>query len=304
MATIEKVEFSGWANCTKISNGTLEMTIPTDIGIRIMGFGFIGKDNLMAVFPEDAGQTGGDEWVPYGGHRLWHAPEVKPRTYYPDNSPITVEEHGDFVRLIQDTESTTGIQKEIDIYMEDGSSSVKLVHRLKNHGQWDVDLAVWALSMMTTSGTCIVPLPPRGPHTEFLAPVNALAMWAYTDMRDERWTWGEKYILLRQDPNRPEPQKVGVMDTDNWIGYAYNNQLFVKTFEYIEGATYPDFGCTIETFTNDAFLEVETLSPMVKLAAGASAEHTETWHMFDGVPAPENDADVDANILPKVQDLL
>jgi len=304
MTQVEKVAFSGWENCYKLSNGEIELIVTTDIGPRIMSFGFAGKDNFMAVFEESKGQTGGDEWVPYGGHRLWHAPEVKPRTYFPDNSPITLEEHDGFVRVTQPTEAATGIQKEIDISMSADSNQVKLVHRLTNKGVWDVDLAVWALTMVTTGGTAILPMPPRGSHTEFLAPVNALAMWAYTDMRDPRWTWGEKYILLRQDPNAAVPQKVGAMVTDNWIGYAYNDQLFVKTFEYVEGATYPDFGCTVETFTNNAFLEVETLSPMVKLAPGASAEHVEHWYMFDGVAKPENDADVDANVLPKVQTVL
>ena len=31
----------------------------------------------------EKGKTGGSEWHIYGGHRLWHAPEVMPRTYYP-----------------------------------------------------------------------------------------------------------------------------------------------------------------------------------------------------------------------------
>ena len=63
--------------------------------------------------------------------------------------------------------------------------------------------APWALSVMDTGGTAIIPLPPRGSHEDNLLPANSMTFWAYTDMADPRWTWGEKYLLLRQDSAKP-----------------------------------------------------------------------------------------------------
>ena len=47
-----------------------------------------------------------------------------------------------------------------------------------------------------------------------------------------------------------------------------SGSLFVKTIEFRDGATYPDFGCNFETFTNEEMLEVEALGPLVRLEAG------------------------------------
>jgi hypothetical protein len=33
-------------------------------------------------------------------------------------------------------------------------------------------------------------------------------------------------------------------------------------------------------------------------------EHVERWHLFEDVPAPQDDADVEAHVLPKIEALL
>jgi hypothetical protein len=60
----------------------------------------------------------------------------------------------------------------------------------------------------------------------------------------------------------------------------------------------------VETFTNTTMLEVETLGPMTRVDPGATLGHTENWFLFDGVPMPANDADVDQHILPKIKGIM
>jgi len=298
----EKTDYRGWPNCYRLSNGIVDLIVTTDVGPRIIRFGFLNEGNEFKEYEEMVGQIGGDEWRIYGGHRLWHAPENDPRTYFPDNTPVQIEEHESFVRLIQSTEPTTGIQKEIDLVLAPDAARVTVTHRLRNAGSlWDVELAPWALSVMAVGGKAIIPLPPRGTHPEHLLPTNTLTLWAFTDMTDPRWTWGSKYVLLRQDESVETPQKVGLMVPDGWAAYARNNHLFVKKFDYRAEARYPDLGSSVETFTNHEMLELETVAPVVRLKPGDSVEHVEHWFLFRDVPAPENDADVDRDILPKVQ---
>jgi hypothetical protein len=248
------------------------------------------------------GQTRDGEWMIYGGHRLWHAPEVKPRTYFPDNFPIKIEQHSGFVSLVQPTERTTGIQKEIDITVSpDDDSHVRVFHRLTNTNLWAVEFAPWALSVMAPGGKAIIPLPPRGTHEENLLPVNSFTMWAYTDMTDPRWTWGERYVMLRQDPEVESPQKLGAKVPDGWAAHVRNNHLFVKTFSFDPEGTYPDFGVNVETFTNNEMLELETLGPITRLEPNESVEHVEDWYLFDGVAEPKHEDDVDEYVLPKVE---
>jgi hypothetical protein len=261
----------------------------------------VGEENEFKEYEDTAGQVGGDEWRIYGGHRLWHAPEARPRTYCPDNSPVALEQHPDFVRLIQPTEATTGIQKEIDVRLSPTEAQVEVTHRLRNTNLWAVELAPWALSVMAPAGTAIIPLPPRRSHEESLLPTSTIALWAYTDMADPRWRWGKRYVLLRQDPQSDAPQKAGVMVTDGWAAYARAGHLFLKRFRYVEHAHYPDFGCSVEAFTNADMLELETLGPLVHLHPGAAVEHVERWHLFRDVPTPQNDADVDRDILARIK---
>ncbi|MGD2050024.1 MAG: hypothetical protein PVH03_11020 [Chloroflexota bacterium] len=298
---LKKLNYKGWANCYRMSNGLVELIATTDVGPRLIRFGFAGDDNEFKEFEEMLGQTGGNEWRNYGGHRLWHAPEAMPRTYSPDNSPVNLEKGDGFVRLVQPPEPATGIQKEMDISLVPDTAQAVVTHRLRNFNMWAVKLAPWALTVLASSGVAIVPLPPRGPHPENLRPTSALTLWAYTDMSDPRWTWGRQYLLLHQDPEANTPQKIGLHDSDGWAAYARNGHLFVKTFDYQQDVAYPDFNSTVEVFTDAQILEVETLGPLVELAPGATAEHVERWFLFRDVPAPEDDVGVEEHVLPKIK---
>jgi hypothetical protein len=299
----EKIEYGGWPNCYRLANEQVELIVTTDVGPRIIRFGFVGERNEFKEFAGAMGKTGGDKWNSFGGHRLWHAPEEEPRTYAPDNEPVEIEEHGGFIRLRPPVETSTGLQKEIDIYLDAQAAQVRVVHRLLNRSMWGIELAPWALSVMASGGSCIFPLPERGLHPENLQPASNLTLWKFTDMSDPRWTWGRKYIQLRQDVNLDSPQKVGASVPDGWAAYLNEGHLFVKKFDYESGARYADLNANFETFTNEEMLEVETLGPLQIIPAGGSIEHVERWGLFRDVAAPQNEADIDANIVPLVQQI-
>ncbi len=298
---MEKVDYRGWKSCYRLANELVELVVTGDVGPRIIRFGFVGGPNEFWENERWVGRVAGEEWVNYGGHRLWHAPEREPRTYAPDNAPVQVEEHGDFVRFSQPVETSTGIQKELDIRLVAGVPRVEVTHRLRNENPWAVEMAPWALSVMAAGGTAVLPLPPRGAHDENLAPTSALVLWAYTDMSDPRWHWGRRFVLLRQDVEIEGVQKVGASVPDGWVAYAREGHLFVKSFEYVAGARYPDFGASVELFTDAEMLEVETLAPLAQVAPGAAAEHVETWRLFANVTAPTNDAGVREGVLPHLE---
>ncbi len=296
---LENITYRGLANCYRLSNDTIDLIITAGFGPRLLRFGFVGQENeFFETEPLEAPRD--DVWRLYGGHRLWHAPETPGRTDVPDNQPVTVEDHGDFVRVIQPVEARTGIQKEMDISLESNQASVKVVHRMRNRGVWTVELSIWALSVMRGGGTAIIPLPPRGTHPEALLPTGRIVLWAYTDMADARWRWGRKYIQLRQDSSADQPQKFGAAVVDGWAAYARSGHLFVKTFAYDKRAVYPDQGSSVEVFTNSDMLELETLSSLITLPPDGVGEHVERWFLFRDVPDASSDDDIDAHILPLI----
>jgi hypothetical protein len=297
---ISEVDYRGWPNSLRLANGLVDLVVTTDVGPRVIRWGFAGGENEFAEFESDLGLTGGSGLRLYGGHRLWHAPEVMPRTYGPDNGPVALEQHGEFVRVIQPVEPGTGIQKELDIALDPDAARARVTHRLRNLNVWPVDLAPWAITIMRPGGTAILPLPPRKAASESLQLTAALALWAYTDMSDPRWRWGRRFILLRPDPELREPQKAGLNWAAGWIAWARGGSLFVKRVVRLQSAEYPDMGSSIETYCAGDVLEIETLAPLSRLEPGATAEHLEEWLLFSGVPVPENDGDVAAHVLPKI----
>lgn len=296
---VERISWGGWSNCVRISNDHIELIVTTDVGPRVIYAGLTGKGNVFHVNEAMLGRTGGDKWLSYGGHRLWHAPEDAVRTYYPDNHAVEVITKFGEVQFVAPVETTTGIQKTVHIRLGEGAD-VTVQHVMKNHNLWDVTLSLWALSVMRAGGVSVIPLPPRGTHPEELLPNTQLIFWPYADLSDPRWTFGREFLLLRQDAQAETPQKMGGLLSSSWLGYVNDGVLFVKHFDYDAQASYPDMGCNAEVFTNRAMLELETLSPLYTIAPQATVTHVERWQLFDGVPTPTHDDDVKQHILPKI----
>lgn len=312
---MEKIAYAGWPNCIRLANDKVELIVTTDVGPRIIRYGFIGQDNEFFEDPSQIGKTGGDEWMGFGGHRLWLAPESNPRSYYPDNNPIKYEMEGNTLKLTASTEPTTGMQKEIYITLDGPSNHAKVEHRITNNNLWGVEFSPWALTVMNGGGEAIFPQEPYNPHPavpdypgqeidqRYYLPVRSLVLWSYTKLNDPRYVFTEKYLIVKQDRN-PKPQKIGLSNNQEWAAYARNGHLFVKTVEVEPEYTYPDDGCVFETFTNENMLELETLAPITWLEPGDTAVHQEDWYLFDNINFENTDESIDANVIPKVKSIL
>jgi hypothetical protein len=278
MLKIEKQSFKGWPNSWLVTNGEVDLVVTSDIGPRIMRFGFVEGQNFFKEFEDQMGTSGEDFWQPRGGHRVWIAPEDAVMSYAPDNSPGKVTVRAGVLEATGPVEPLTGLEKKISVKMASEGSSVEVVHHIRNAGAKPYTLAPWVLTMMAQGGRGIHGFPPRGTHPEVLAPTNPLVMWAFSHLNDPRWTFTEKYMVLRQDPKNPVPQKLGAYNTRTWGAYHLNFELFLKRYEPTAPASaYADFGCSYETFTNADILELETLGPVTTLAPGESVTHTEQW---------------------------
>jgi hypothetical protein len=300
---IEKVNFKGWPNSYRVTNGEIELVITSDIGPRIMRYGFVGGQNFFKEFAETLGKSGEPAWVPRGGHRVWAAPEDAVKTYAPDNGPIHIEIKGDILEATEPVEPLTGLEKTLVVKMSPQGTAVEVLHRIRNASKHEMELAPWALTMMAPGGVGIHGFPPRGKHPEVLSPTNPLVMWAFSNLSDHRWRYTKKYLLLHQDPKNADPQKLGSFNKRTWAAYSLNSELFIKRYDAGDSPQgYPDFGCSFETFTNADFLELETLGPLRHLKPGASLEHVEHWTAHRNVRLTHwTDEELDSTVLPLVQ---
>lgn len=274
-----------------VSNGVIAVGVATALGPRVLHCGFVDGPNLLAELPELEQDVGGETWRIVGGHRLWHAPEAKPRTYTLDGAPVALDKVEGGVGVTAVADAASGIAKRLEVRLAEDTPVVYVRHALRNDGPWPVTLAPWALTVMAPGGTAVAPLPPAGSHDEQLQPTGGLALWAYTDLTDTRWQIGARLVMLHHDPARSSPQKLGFFPAD-WLAYAVHGQLFVKQFPVDPTATYPDRSSSAELFANDHFVELESLGPLVRLAPGETAVHEETWQLFKDLSLPTNEEEV------------
>jgi len=284
---IEPTSFGGWPNCLRLANEHAELIITLDVGPRVLCYCHLpGGKNILKTNAEELGKTGEAEFDARGGHRIWLAPEDE-RTYSPDNASVTHELLPNGVRLENPATALWQIKKELTITLAADTSEVTLEHRATNAGPTPATLATWGITVVEPGGLEIIPRPPLGEHPRDLLPNRIEVLWPYTDTSDDRWRWGREFITLRQTPHS-SPTKLGLAHRMKWVGYLTRHALFIKTFGYEEGATYPDFGCNFETFSNAQMLEIETLSPLRTLAPGESVSHTESWRLFGSIPEPHS----------------
>jgi hypothetical protein len=299
---VEKVEYKGWRNCYRVANDEIELIVTGDVGPRIIRFGFVGGQNLFKEYPDQLGKSGEEKFQLRGGDRVWKAPEDPIATWAPDNTQVEVQLTPTGLIAREPIEPLTKLQKEIEVSMMPSGTSVKVSHRITNHSLFPLEFAPWALTMMAQGGIAVSGFPPRGRHPANLEATNPLVMWAYTNLADPRWKFTKKYLSLRQDTSNNEAQKIGLFNRDTWVAYILNGEAFVKRSKADSAKTYPDFGCSFETFTNSEFLEIETLGPMTKLAPGETVEQIEHWGLFRNVKLTEvTDKELDEVLLPLVQ---
>jgi hypothetical protein len=301
---LERISYRGWESAYRIANAEVELVVLADVGPRVIAYRLTGRENIFHEVAEQAGLTGGTDFRLYGGHRVWVWPEVE-RTYFPDNSPVSVSREKNAVRFLAPVEGAPprcGLQKALEIQLEETGTRATLTHRITNRASSPTELAPWAPTMMRAGGRAILPLPARAAmDMDHFQSVGPLTLWSFTDFADPRWVLGTEYIQLRQQSNpggRFREQMTGIYNPAGWGAYFVDGTLFVKRASPKPGAQYPDFGCNFELFTNPDFLELETLGPKVQLGQDESAEHTEIWTLFQNIPEGEDELWIRDHIAP------
>src|SRR3954463_7861815 len=126
---IREIEYLGLNDCLEITNGEARLVIPTTFGPRVLFYGLDGGDNVFGWHPGAAVETDLGTWKPYGGHRLWVAPENMPVSYAPDNDVVEYGTDGELsVTLSQAADPRVGFRKEMKVTLDAAGSGVTIEH--------------------------------------------------------------------------------------------------------------------------------------------------------------------------------
>lgn len=301
--------YKNFGKCIVMDNGICTLKITVDVGPRIIYYALNGMENMLK---EDINRDTvrdsdelhnffgtGENWYIYGGHRLWTSPEAWPDSYTPDNSPVEYEISGNTVVLKPELRTKVGEGHTMTVTLSETSADVTIGHKVTNIYDRELTLAPWCLTVMDKGGVEVVP---QCRKKTGLLSNRRLVIWEYTDVNDERYYLSNDYITLKQT-DKAQSFKVGFNNEDGWGAYLNKGQLFVKRFDFDEGAEYPDYGCNYETFTDPFIMEIETLGALKTLKPDESIEHEERWSLkacedsFDARNNEEIDAFVKKNIL-------
>lgn len=281
----KKTSFGKRSLCYEITSNNIKMIISADVGPRILFFGF--KDGENVLFHDEEEKISIGEMKLYGGHRFWISPESK-NTYSPDNTPCKVIENENSISFIS-FDPNTEMEKNLTILEKNGKFIVR--HILTNKGKLLYSGAIWAL-------TCIPPKKgiiffPWGNKGEWkLKKIVYWQKWAgeaSTNIKSSQFVPEEDLFLVYPSG---ETGKVGTTGYEGFVGVTTENYTFIKKFNFIDGALYPDDNCAIQVYTSENFCEIETLSPLYTLLPNVEYIHDEEWILLPHKVNPKNGEEV------------
>ncbi len=283
----ERETYKQYGRVLCIENGVIEAFVTLDVGPRIIRFAFKEGDNVLRddreafvprtdkAFTDLFGE--GKIWENLGGHRLWVSPERYPHTYYPDTAPVHCELIENGAVFTPKAETEIGIAKQLVVAMHPEKAEMSVTMRVRNIADETKTFAIWGLTVCAQGGRAVIPM--NTEDTDLL-PNRMLSIWPYTDMTDKRICFDKDTLYVRQDPQNPQPLKLGLNLTEGQVWYELGETVFKKQYEtHHPNGVYPDGGCSFETYTNDQFIELESLGTLAAVAPGETADLTETWSL-------------------------
>lgn len=267
-----------YGRCICITNGTVELKIPLQLGIRIIYCALKGRNNIFYEQPIDEMELSTPEgWRIYGGHRIWVAPESD-KTYYPDNAPVIYSTIGDVLRVEQRTDEYLNVQKFLEVNFEpDDPSCVLLRHTIKNVGSSTIRLGIWTVSAMAYGTVLSVPFAaaPGG-----YSPQRFISLWGNTDICDPRLCLENDKLEIRHAADS-RYFKLGLWCKSGVARSISHGQVLEKRFDVFADRCYPDNNVNIEVYQCRHMLEFEVLGPLLELAPNEEASHVERWRITD-----------------------
>ena len=267
-------EYKDFGKTLFAEKGDIVLGIPLEYGLRIGYLAYKDGENLFFEQPKDmTALSTPDGWRVRGGHRLWIAPESKD-LYYPDNEPVTYEVLDNKIVISQKNDPWSNLEKTMEIsFLED--ASMEVLHKVKNTSDEERTFSVWPVTSLDAGGTEVIPLPCVEGVTY---PVHRFSTWWYTSLGDKRATYKRDSITLKHE-KAELPYKIGIGHPAGPVTYTNKGVVFEKVFEICPDKEYPDGNVSYETYLCNYMVEVESLSPLYKVASGQVAEYKEVWNL-------------------------
>ena len=273
-SSITKINYKGWEGSYKLSNQEIELVVVPKIA-RIMSCSFKGEGNILWQDSNLEGRVEDmnyKEWLNYGGYKLWNAPQSAwgwPPDPSLDRGPCKVETKGDHTIILTGMKSKNmGIRFTREIRIFEKSNKVQIKQIMENISDKDVEWGIWEVTQLLPKGRALLPLSSDKKY------------WDKDEAsKHEDWDIREEEEMIYFTHNSAKG-KVFVMTDKGWIAYELDGVVYIKTFKSILDKPYPEGESNIELFSDDNYIELEVVSPLIHLKPGEKYTFTENWHLF------------------------
>jgi hypothetical protein len=177
-AYVGKVEYKGWKDALRLSNGTVEVFVVPGIGGRVMRYGYVGGPNLLWENKTVAGKPiPVGEWPNTGGDKIWpwpqdDWPQLHPKGWPPppesDQMAHVAEVVGaDTVRLTSPIIIPYGVRIVRDIRVAPRGTQVFLTTRMEQMRDGrTARVAPWAVTQVNAAPWTLARLLPEADKLE------------------------------------------------------------------------------------------------------------------------------------------
>ncbi len=280
--TVERIQYHGWRDALRMTNGTVELIVVPQIG-RIMRYGFVDGPNVLWENTELAGKprtssSAPTDWMNYGGDKLWNAPQSKsgwPPDPVLDGGACTVTLRPDgHLRIDGQRSPGSGLRFERDIELAENGTAVTLRNILMNEGTQPANWAIWEVAQVDD------PKQVRVPRSRSARFHDGYHVFADFHLQPGMLVLTTREIGLRRDSTHNA--KIGTDAPEGWIKGDVAGHEFTLSAQLRPGLLYPDEGCSEQLYVNEdplKYAEMEILGPLREIPAGKSTSFVTHWKL-------------------------
>ena len=267
-----------------LTNGVVVVVVAPRLG-RVIGYHRTGRPNVMWLNQvpktEDA-LTATTEWNNYGGDKIWISPQHMWGKIVGRSWPPETTTDGDPWRVIEATDRKLvmtsrvsphlGVRAVRAITLPDDSTTVRLHHRLQRVEANEFPVHVWTVSQTVLPDSALLSFADSRPQ-EIDRPKSR---WRPDFVKADRAAKAARFEWPTDTPS-----KVGTFGT--WVAGVWHDQIFAQYAALDTTAEYADnSNCEVFISPTLHYMELELLSPAVRLKVGESIEFTVTWKLLPG----------------------
>lgn len=269
------MEFNGWTNCVKMSNGDVELVLAPRIGGRIMAYRFPGGTNVAAVNPSYYGAEVAfappKQVVYYGGSKMWPSPQNwgwPPNAYW-ENAPNLLTQFSPLrVQMAAPRDAASLLRFTRSIELAPSGTVVTIRHMMENVTAAQRNNAIWTINAFPRPSTLIAPV---GSSNWCSSGASVTAPWVQTN--------GVYYT----DALTPTV-KLFVITNRPWVAGLYAKHLWIQWGDEPQSPTYPSGEAPVEIWygkdpQGHDFAELELQGPNAVLPPGGKTSYTMYWRL-------------------------